>query len=159
MGYNSHTIYRVYLKNQKKVIRVKNLHIFKDYATKSSTGLPDYSEDNPIFQGFLLADNDNEQDGGEMHSTHTSSREVLDIEKPTHASGQKVLDVEKAKHPPLEEEIHLTRASGRKVLDAEIVKQSFPPCKKSRKVDNAKIIPSEVTTSYTDRTIKISAKA
>ncbi len=63
VGYNGHIIYRVYLKDQKKVIRVKDLRIFEDYATKSSTGLPDYSESNPTFQGFLLADNDNKQDG------------------------------------------------------------------------------------------------
>ncbi len=49
VGYNGHTIYRVYLKDQRKVIRVKDLRIFEDYATKSSTKLPDYSESNPTF--------------------------------------------------------------------------------------------------------------
>ncbi len=55
--------------------------------------------------------------------------------------------------------MHLTRASGRKVLDVEIAKQSFPPRKKSRKVDDVEIIPSEVTISQTGCTIKLSTKA
>ncbi len=87
IGYDDHTIYRIYLKDQKKVIRVKDLRIFEDYATKSSTRLLDYSKGNPTFQSFLLAANDDEQDKGGMHSAHASGREVLDVEKSTHASG------------------------------------------------------------------------
>ena len=44
VGYDGHTIYRVYIKDQKKVIRVKGLRIFEDYETKTSTDLPDYDE-------------------------------------------------------------------------------------------------------------------
>ncbi len=159
MGYDGHTIYRVYLKDQKKVIRVKDLRIFQDYVTKSSTRLADYNKGNPTFQGFLLANNDNKQHGEKMHSAHASDQEVLKVEKPTHASGQKVLDVEKVKHLPLEKEMYSTRASGWKVLDVDIAKQSSPPRKRSQKVDDAEIIPLEVTTSYTGRIIKLSAKA
>lgn len=133
VGYDGHTIYRVHLKDQKKVIRVKYLRIFEDYGSKSSTELPDYSEGTPTFQGFFFVDNDNEKVGDDMHLTHASSR--------------KVLDVEKAKQAPPEEELHSTRASGRKVLDAEKAKQSSPPRKRSRKVNDAEAIPSKVTTS------------
>lgn len=46
--YNGHTIYRVFIKSQNKVIQVKELQIFKDYETKTSTNLPDY-KDTPTF--------------------------------------------------------------------------------------------------------------
>lgn len=141
---------------------MKDLRIFEDYASKGSTELPDYSEGTPTFQGFLLADNDDEKEGKDMHLTH--------------ASGQKVLDVERAKQPPLGEETHSTRASDRKVLDAEKAKQSSPPRKRSRKVNDAEAILSKVATSSrgkkvayshtldamktrTGRTVKLSAKA
>lgn len=138
---------------------MKDLCIFEEYATKSSTKLLDYNKGNPTSQDFLFANNDNEQDRGEMHSAHASSREVLDVEKPTHVNGQKILDVEKVKHTPLEEEMHLTRTSSQKVLDAEIAKRSSPSRKSSQKIDDAEIIPLEVNTSHTSRTIKLSAKA
>lgn len=44
IGYNGHTIYRVHIKDQKKVIWVKNLCIFKDYKIKTSIVLPNYNE-------------------------------------------------------------------------------------------------------------------
>ncbi len=49
VGYNGHTIYRVHIKDQKKVIQVKCLRIFEDYKTKASSELPDYNEDKPTF--------------------------------------------------------------------------------------------------------------
>lgn len=94
-----------------------------------------------------------------MYSAHINSREVLDVKILSHVSGQKVLDVEKIKHLPLKKKMYLTRISDQKVLDAEMVKQSFSSCKKSQKVDDTEIIPSEVTTSCTSRTIKLISKA
>lgn len=79
MGYDGHTIYRVYLKDQKKVIWVKNLRIFEDYESRISTELPDYSEGTPTFQGFLLVDNDNKQ-LEDLHSTH-AGRKAKGVEK------------------------------------------------------------------------------
>ena len=73
VGYNGYTIYQVHFKDQKKVIWVKNLHIFEDYKSKFSTKLPDYSKGTSTFQGFLLADNDNEQ-LEDLHSTHTGQK-------------------------------------------------------------------------------------
>lgn len=60
VGYG-HTIYRVHVKDQKRVIRVKDLRIFEDYEAKKSTKLPDYLKGLPTFQGFLLADNDDKE--------------------------------------------------------------------------------------------------
>ncbi len=60
VGYDGHTIYRVHIKEQNKVIRVNDLRIFEDYETKESTELPDYSKNLPTFQGFRYEDDDDE---------------------------------------------------------------------------------------------------
>lgn len=73
VSYDGHTIYCVYCKDQKKVIQVKNLYIFKDYKSKFSTKLLDYSEDTPTFQRFLLVDNDNKQ-LKDLYLTHAGQR-------------------------------------------------------------------------------------
>lgn len=52
VGYDGHTIYRVFIRLQDKVIRVKDLRIFEDTSRKDSTLLPDY-EVKPTFEGFL----------------------------------------------------------------------------------------------------------
>ncbi len=75
VGYNGHTIYRVHIKDQKKVIRVKDLRIFEDDETKTSTELPDYDEGKPTFQGFLSEDND-EEGSEELTSTCNTGRKV-----------------------------------------------------------------------------------
>lgn len=61
MGFDGHTIYKVHIKDQNRVIRVKNFRIFEDYKSKGSTELPDYSESLSTFQGFFHLDNDNEE--------------------------------------------------------------------------------------------------
>lgn len=94
-----------------------------------------------------------------IYSTHIIGQEVLDIEIPSYVSGRKVLNIEKAKHPPLREKMYLTCTSSRKVLNAKITKQSSPTHKRSQKVDDVEVIPSEVTTSRTSHMIKLSAKA
>ena len=61
VGFDGHTIYRVHIKDQNRVIRVKDLRIFEDYESKGSTELPDYFESLSTFQGFLHTDNDDEE--------------------------------------------------------------------------------------------------
>ena len=61
VGYDGHTIYWVYLKDQKKVIWMKNLCIFEDYESKFSTKFFNYSEDMLTFQEYLFTNNDNKQ--------------------------------------------------------------------------------------------------
>lgn len=51
VGYDGHTIYRVYIRDQGKVIRVKDLCIFQDTFQKNSTTLPAF-DDQPKFQDF-----------------------------------------------------------------------------------------------------------
>ena len=57
VGFDGHTIYRVHIEEQNRVIRVKDLRIFEDTETKKNTLLLSY-EDKPTFQGFLSEDND-----------------------------------------------------------------------------------------------------
>lgn len=42
VGYDGHTIYRVFIRSQDKVIRVKDLRIFEDTSENASTSLPDF---------------------------------------------------------------------------------------------------------------------
>ncbi len=75
VSYDGHTICRVQIKDQKKVIRVNDLRIFEDYETKASTELPDYDEGKPTFQGFLSEDNDEER-SEELTNTCDKSRKM-----------------------------------------------------------------------------------
>ncbi len=110
VGYDGHTIYRVYIKSQKKVILVKNFCIFEDYETKATTELSDYNEGTPTLQGFLFEDNDEEETG--LLSPY-ESRKVKNTEgkQPAHIA-HKVRKVNDAEPKPI------TR-TGRKVNNAE----------------------------------------
>lgn len=116
----------MYLKDQRKVIWVKNLQIFEDYKNKLFTELPDYSEGTAIFQGFLLADADNEQLKADLDLTRVS---------------QKAINVE-ANQPPL------SYNKGRKVIEAEpILSEVIPPTSRGRKVVDAESCKSAINTS------------
>ena len=139
VGYDGHTIYRVHLKDQKKVIRVKDLRIFEDYESKFSTELPDYSEGTPTFQGFLLADNDNEQ-LEDLLLTRVGRKakdaEIANQSPPPRNKSPKVNDAE-----PIPSIVTTLTSRGQKVEDAEFCAEDA--MKKTR----------------TDRTIKLSVKA
>lgn len=60
VGFNGYIIYRVHIEKQNRVIRVKDLRIFKDTEIKENTSLPSYEKE-PTFQGFLLEDNDHKE--------------------------------------------------------------------------------------------------
>ena len=62
VGFDGRTIYRVHIKDQNKVIRVKDLRIFEDYETKESTKLSDFSESLSTVQSFLHKDEEEEQE-------------------------------------------------------------------------------------------------
>lgn len=57
VGFDGHTIYRVYVKEQKREIRVKDLRISEDIEIKGNIALPDYEGGKSTFQDFLLDDN------------------------------------------------------------------------------------------------------
>lgn len=70
VGYDGHTIYRVFIQEQDKVIRVKDLQISEDTSEKVSTTLPDF-EEKPTFEGFLVTD----QEGNSSESNDTTTNE------------------------------------------------------------------------------------
>lgn len=59
--FDSHIIYCVHIKEQKQVIRVKNIQKFEDTEIKEATILLDYKSGKLIFQGFLLEDNNDDK--------------------------------------------------------------------------------------------------
>lgn len=59
--YDGYIIYRVYIQKQNKVIRIKDLKIFEDYETKTSTDLPDH-KNAPTFSSSLLSKDNNNVD-------------------------------------------------------------------------------------------------
>lgn len=173
VGYDGHTIPRVYIKSQKKVIRVKDLRIFENYETKATTELHDYDEGIPTFQGFLLEYNDEEETG--LLSTCKSrkvknakgkqpapiaraGRKVNDAEpKPIALTGQKVNNAE-----PI-----TTARAGQKVIDAEPFSEPIATTCAGSRADDAELLEWEgqeppakgVTKSRSGRTVKLSAKA
>lgn len=53
VGFDGHTIYRVHIKDQNKVIRVKDLQVFEDITSKTTTSLPDF-EEKPTLDGVEI---------------------------------------------------------------------------------------------------------
>lgn len=76
---------------------MKDFRIFEDYESRFSTKLPDYSKGTPIFQGFLFADNNNEQFEN-LYVTHIGQKakeaEIVNNSPPPSNKGRKVNDVE-----------------------------------------------------------------
>ena len=118
---------------------MKNLRIFEDYKSKFSTELSDYSTGTPTFQGFLLADNDNEQ-LEDLHSTRT---------------GRKAKDAEIANQSPL------PRNKSQKVNDAEPIPSIVTiPTSRDQKIDDTEFRTEDaMKKTCTGRIIKLSAKA
>lgn len=55
VGFDGPTIYRVYIKEKNNIIRVKDLQIFENTATKTYSALPDFNG-KPIFDKIQLSD-------------------------------------------------------------------------------------------------------
>lgn len=55
VGFDGHTIYRVYIEGQNKVIRVKNLKIFYDITSKLTIIFPNF-EGKLIFDKVQISD-------------------------------------------------------------------------------------------------------
>lgn len=60
VGFDGYTIHHIHIKEQNQVIKVKNLHIFKDIEIKKNASLPFY-KNKPMLQDFLLEDHDNKE--------------------------------------------------------------------------------------------------
>lgn len=65
VGFDGHTIYRVHIEEQGKVIRVKDLRIYEDTSAKQHSTLPDF-DGKPTFDGIQQTDEEE----------HPSSRAV-----------------------------------------------------------------------------------
>lgn len=84
VGFNGHTIYCVYIKEQKQVIRVKDLRIFEDTEIKQHTVLLNYKDGKPAFQGFLLANNDEKETSNTLNNSAITKPNIsTDTGKPT----------------------------------------------------------------------------
>lgn len=55
VGFDSHTIYKIYIKDPNKVIRLQNLRIFEDIISKTTTTSPDIKE-KPMFDEIQIPD-------------------------------------------------------------------------------------------------------
>lgn len=60
LGFDNHTIYRIDIEKQNRVIRVKDLRILEDTEIYNNTSLPSY-ENEPTFQDILLENNDDKE--------------------------------------------------------------------------------------------------
>lgn len=65
VGFDGHTIYKVSIEDQNKVIRVQDLRILEDITSKIITSLPDF-EGKSIFNGIQILD---EQEPSDKSST------------------------------------------------------------------------------------------
>ena len=96
MDYNRHTIYRVYIREQEKMIQVKDLQIFEDYKAKKSTKLLDYFSNMPTFQGFLLKDDDEKK--SESHAGQKINRIREEEQKMSILCIDQKVDIREEKH-------------------------------------------------------------
>lgn len=77
VGYDGHTIYRVYIQEQNKVIHIKDLRIFEDYETKTETSLLAY-QNIPTFQRFY-ADHDDKRDIQDIASIPDNGQKIRNL--------------------------------------------------------------------------------
>lgn len=73
--YDGHTIYKVFIYKQDKVIRVKDLQIFEDTSEKISISLPNF-EGKPTFEGFLATNRDGHSSSESDDTTTNSARPI-----------------------------------------------------------------------------------
>lgn len=125
VGYDGHTIYRMYIKDQNKVIQVKDLRIFEDFETKPSTDLSDY-QDKPTFKGFLLANGEKDFEEEEAMPNQKAASSQL---------GRNVDNAENAKELSQKQKVASPQL-GRKVDHVENAKELTSKSKKARAVSS-----------------------
>lgn len=148
VGFNGQTIYKVHIKDQNRVIWIKNLRIFEDYKSKGSIELPNYFENLFTFQGFLHTDNDNEKQELLVLQASQKAKNVKEEDQSSSRAwkGQKV-----TKYPSSSTKIHNINTE-----------QIYPPLT-GQEPKNAEILQQLekeiLQRSHTGRKIKLSAKA
>ena len=125
VGYDGHTIYKVHIREQKKIIQVKDLQIFEDYKAKKSTKLLEYSDNMPTFQGFLLEDNDDKEPKSHAGRKVISKREE-DQEMPIPRRSQKV-NARNEEHPTFRAQ-KSQKVTSTTRIDAENKPKGLNPC-------------------------------
>ncbi len=83
VGFDGHTIYRVHIEDQNKVIWVKDLRIYKDITSKATTSLPDF-EGRPAFNGVQIPDEQSPSDKSsaseeEKNASKTPSKKPIKV--------------------------------------------------------------------------------
>lgn len=149
VGFDGHTIYRVHIKDQNRVIRVKDLRIFEDYKAKRSTELPDSSESLSTFQGFLHTDNDDDEQELPVPQASRKAKNAREEDQSGSGArkGRKVTE-----HPSSSTK---TRAVNAEQTDLLLAGQK-PKNSETLQQLSEQEIPQR---SRTGRTVKLSAKA
>lgn len=142
VGYDGHTIHRVHIIHQNKVIQVKDLRIFEEFETKPFTNLPDY-ENKPTFEGFLLTDGEDFDD--EITVSRPKGQKVASSQL-----GQKIDHAENAMNPTA-----VPSLVGQTGHDTGSTKHNATQL--GREVENTEIAKKQ--TSCSGRIVKSTAKA
>ncbi len=113
VGFDGHTIYRVHIKDQNRVIQVKDLQIFEDYKAKITTKLLDYSESQTTFQRFLHTDNDNEE---QELSVSQAGRKVKNAREEEQSNSRARKSRKVTEHPSSSQKTHAVDVEQRNLL-------------------------------------------
>lgn len=143
VGYNSYTIYRVYIKDQNKVIQVKDLKIFKDFETKLFTNFPDY-KNKPTFKEFLLLD------GKEDSNDRTTISRPKGQKFASSQLSQKVDHAKNAMNPTA-----ISSLAGQ--IDYDTGSTKHNATRLGREVKNIEVAKEQ--TLYSSRIVKLTVKA
>ena len=142
VGYDGHTIHRIHIKDQNKVIRVEDFRISEDFEIKPFINLPDY-KDKPIFEGFFLKDGEDFDDGTTV--SRPKGQKVASSQL-----GQKVDHAENVMNPTA-----VPSLAGQTSHDTGSTK--YNTTQLGREVENTEI--ANERTSRSGRIVKPSAKA
>lgn len=82
----------MHIKEQNKVIRMKNLWIFQDYEGKIAMALLNYENGISTFQGFSLEDDNKKEESFYFHNGRKVNAKKLQLF--IYSKGQKITNVE-----------------------------------------------------------------
>ena len=94
VSFDGHTIYNVYIKDQNKVIRVKDLRIYEDFTSKAITSLPDF-EGKPTFDGIQIPDKQTPSDESSASEEEKNTRKQLPKKPAESQAGRTIKPISK----------------------------------------------------------------
>ena len=89
MGFDGHTIYKIYIEDQNKVIRVKDLRIYEDITSKAITSLPDF-DGKPIFDEIQIPDKQTPSDESSASKEKKNTQKQL-LKRPTKSRARRTI--------------------------------------------------------------------